>query len=80
MPDVTPEGTPNWYLGDYQGDNPNFPLILAAQMEIAAQAIACNASPIVTLQAMFSTSQMNFKFAGHQQSASPSTSPTRAQR
>ena len=64
MPDVTPEGTPNWYLGDYQGDNPNFPLILAAQMEIAAQAIACNAASIVTLQAMFSTSQMNFKFAG----------------
>ena len=64
MPDVTPEGTPNWYLGDYQGDNANFPLILAAQMEIAAQAIACNAAPIVTLQAMFSTSQMNFGFAG----------------
>ncbi len=64
MPDVTPEGTANWYLGDYQGDNPNFPLILAAQMEIAAQAIACNAAPIVTLQAMFSTSQMNFSFAG----------------
>ena len=63
MPDVTPEGTPNWYLGDYQGDNPNFPLILAAQMEVAAQAIACNAASIVTLQAMFSTSQMNFKFA-----------------
>lgn len=63
MPDVTPEGMPNWYLGDYQGDNPNFPLILAAQMEVAAQAIACNAASIVTLQAMFSTSQMNFKFA-----------------
>ncbi|HKO53140.1 MAG TPA: DUF1552 domain-containing protein [Polyangiaceae bacterium] len=64
MPDVTPEGTPNWYLGDYQGDNQNFPLILAAQMEVAAQAIACNAAPIVTLQAMFSTSAMNFKFMG----------------
>jgi len=64
MPDVTPEGMPNWYLGDYQGDNQNFPLILAAQMEVAAQAIACNASPIVTLQAMFSTSAMNFKFMG----------------
>ena len=64
MPDVTPEGTPNWYLGDYVGDNQNFPLILAAQMEVAAQAIACNASPIVTLQAMFSTSAMNFKFMG----------------
>ncbi|HEY0469375.1 MAG TPA: DUF1552 domain-containing protein [Polyangiaceae bacterium] len=64
MPDVTPEGTANWYLGDYVGDNQNFPLILAAQMEVAAQAIACNASPIVTLQAMFSTSAMNFKFMG----------------
>src|SRR6478609_11163841 len=55
MPDVTPEGTPNWYLGDYQGNNENFPMILAAQMEIAAQAIICNAAPIITLQAMFST-------------------------
>jgi Protein of unknown function (DUF1552) len=64
MPDVTPEGMPNWYLGDYVGDNQNFPLILAAQLEVAAQAIACNASPIVTLQAMFSTSAMNFKFMG----------------
>ena len=63
MPDETPQGTPNWYLGDYQGDNPNFPLILAAQMELAAQAVACNAAQIVTLQAMFSTSQLNFKFA-----------------
>lgn len=63
QPDVTPEGTPNWYLGDYQGNNENFPLILAAQMEVAAQAIICNASPITTLQAMFSTSQMNFSFA-----------------
>jgi Protein of unknown function (DUF1552) len=63
MPDVTPEGTPNWYLGDYQGDNPNFPLIFAAQMELAAQAIACNAAQVITLQAMFSTSQQNFAFA-----------------
>jgi len=63
QPDVTPEGMPNWYLGDYQGNNENFPLILAAQMEVAAQAIICNAAPIVTLQAMFSTSQMNFSFA-----------------
>lgn len=63
QPDITPEGTPNWYLGDYQGNNENFPLILAAQMEVAAQAIICNAAPIITLQAMFSTSQMNFSFA-----------------
>lgn len=63
QPDVTPEGTPNWYLGDYQGNNENFPLILAAQMEVASQAIICNAAPIITLQAMFSTSQMNFSFA-----------------
>jgi hypothetical protein len=65
MPDNPPQGMPNWYLGDdYQGNNPNFPLILAAQMELAAQAIICNAAQIVTLQAMFSTSQLNFKFAG----------------
>lgn len=64
MPDVTPEGMPNWYLGDYQGDNANFPLILAAQMELAAQAIICNAAQVITLQAMFSTSQQNFGFDG----------------
>ncbi len=64
QPDVTPEGMPNWYLGDgWQGENKNFPLILAAQMEVAAQAIACNAAPIVTIQAGFSTSQVNCEFA-----------------
>lgn len=63
MPDETPSGMPNWYLGGYLGENPNFPLLLAAQMEVAAQAIACNAAQIVTLQAMFSTSQVNFSFA-----------------
>jgi hypothetical protein len=63
QPDVTPEGTPNWYLGGYQGENPNLPLILAAHMEVAAQAIACNAAPIVTIQAGFSTSQVNCDFA-----------------
>jgi len=62
QPDVTPEGTPNWYLGGYQGENPNFPLLLAAQMEVAANAIACNAAQIVTIQAMFSTSQVDFGF------------------
>jgi hypothetical protein len=64
MPDETAQGTPNWYLGDYQGDNANFPLLLAAQLELSAQAIACNAAQIVTLQAMFSTSQQNFGFMG----------------
>jgi hypothetical protein len=64
QPDVTPEGMPNWYLGGYQGENPNFPLLLAAQMEVAAQAIACNAAQIVTIQAMFSTSQADFGFMG----------------
>jgi hypothetical protein len=64
QPDVTPEGTPNWYLGGYQGENPNFPLLLAAQMEVAANAIACNAAQIVTIQAMFSTSQVDFGFTG----------------
>jgi len=64
MPDETPSGEPNWYVGDYQGNNPNFPLILAAQLELAAQALICNAAQIVDLQAMFSTSQQNFGFMG----------------
>jgi hypothetical protein len=63
QPDVTPEGTPNWYLGGYQGENENFELILKAQIEVAAQAIICNAAQIVTLQAGFSTSQVNCGFA-----------------
>lgn len=63
QPDVTPEGMPNWYLGGYQGENPNFELILKAHMEVAAQAIICNAAPIVTIQAGFSTSQVNCDFA-----------------
>jgi len=62
-PDVTPEGMPNWYLGGYQGENPNFDLILKAQMEVASQAIICNAAQIVTIQAGFSTSQVNCSFA-----------------
>lgn len=63
MPDVTPEGMPNWYLGDYQGDNANFGMIFAAHMELAAQAIICNAAPIITLQSSFSTSQLSCAFA-----------------
>jgi len=63
MPDETPSGTPNWFLGDYQGDNANFPLIFAAHMELAAQALICNAAPIITLQSSFSTSQLSCAFA-----------------
>jgi hypothetical protein len=37
---------------------------LSAQLELAAQAIACNAAQIVGVQAMFSTSQQNFGFMG----------------
>jgi len=74
QPDVTPEGTPNWYLGGYQGENPNFPLILKAQMEVAAQAIICNAAPIVTIQAGFSTSQVNCEFAKDEAAMKPGVS------
>jgi hypothetical protein len=42
----------------------NFPALLAAQLEVAAQAIICNATPVVTLQAMYTNADINFAFMG----------------
>lgn len=42
----------------------NFPALLAAQLEVAAQAIICNATPVVAVQAMYANADINFAFMG----------------
>lgn len=42
----------------------NFPALLAAQLEVAAQAIICNATPVVSVQAMYTNADINFAFMG----------------
>ena len=42
----------------------NFPRLLAAQLEVAAQAIICNATPVVAVQAMYANADINFAFMG----------------
>jgi hypothetical protein len=49
--------------GDYFYDEKNFQLLLAAQLELVAQAMICNAAPIIGLMPMFATCDFNFSFA-----------------
>lgn len=42
----------------------NFPELLAAQMQLAAQALICNATPVVALQPMYTNADLNFAFMG----------------
>jgi len=49
---------------DYFYQEKNFPLLLEAQLEVAAQAILCNASPITALMPMYGTCDFDFSFAG----------------
>jgi len=42
----------------------NFPTLLAAQMQLAAQALICNATPVVALQPMYTNADINFQFMG----------------
>ena len=42
----------------------NFPALLAAQLQVAAQAIICNSTPVVTFQAMYTNADINFAFMG----------------
>jgi len=51
-------GGNDWF---YQASN--FPLILQAQLELAAQAIICNAAPVVGLMSMYATCDFDFSFA-----------------
>jgi hypothetical protein len=49
--------------GDYFYDEKNFQLLLAAQLELVAQAMICNAAPVIGLMPMFATCDFNFSFA-----------------
>jgi Protein of unknown function (DUF1552) len=42
----------------------NFAGLLAAQLEVAAQAIICNVTPVVAVQAMYTNADINFAFMG----------------
>lgn len=49
---------------DYFYQEKNFPLLLQAQMEVIAQALICNAAPVVALMPMYATCDFDFTFAG----------------
>ena len=48
---------------DYFYDEKNFPLLFAAQLELIAQAMICNAAPVIGLMPMFATCDFDFGFA-----------------
>jgi hypothetical protein len=50
--------------GGFFLDEANFPAILDAQLQLAAQAIVCNATPVVAVQPMYTNSDINFSFMG----------------
>jgi hypothetical protein len=49
---------------DYFYQEANFPLLLQAQLEVVAQALICNAAPIIGLMPMYATCDFDFGFAG----------------
>lgn len=55
------EGDP---CGGFFLDEANFPAILDAQLELAAQALICNATPVVAVQPMYTNADINFAFMG----------------
>jgi hypothetical protein len=55
------EGDP---CGGFFLDEANFPAILDAQLQLAAQAIVCNATPVVAVQPMYTNADINFAFMG----------------
>jgi hypothetical protein len=48
---------------DYFYQAANFPLLLQAQLELVAQAIICNAAPVIGLMPMYATCDFDFSFA-----------------
>ena len=48
---------------DYFYMEKNFPLLLAAQLELVTQALICNAAPVIGLMPMFATCDFDFSFA-----------------
>lgn len=49
---------------DYFYQEANFPLIFQAQLQLATQALICGAAPIVGVQPLYTTSEIDFTFAG----------------
>jgi len=49
---------------DYFYQEANFPLLLEAQLEVATQAIVCNAAQVIGLQPLYATCDFDFGFAG----------------
>jgi hypothetical protein len=54
---VDPSGS-----NDYFYQEANFPLLLAAQLELVAQALVCNVTSVAALMPMFTSCDFNFKF------------------
>lgn len=50
--------------GGFFLDEANFPAILDAQLQLAAQAIICNATPVVAVQPLYTNADVNFAFMG----------------
>lgn len=49
---------------DYFFQEANFPLIFQAHLDLVAQALICNAAPVIALQPMYATCDFDFAFAG----------------
>ncbi len=57
---VASQGQP----ADFFLSEDNFAAILAAQLQLAAQALICNSTPVVAVQPMYTNSDINFAFMG----------------
>src|SRR5690606_339574 len=60
-----------WFLKEE-----NFPAILAAQLEVAAAAMLCNARPITAIQSLYANCEIDFGFMGSSGSHHSSLSHT----
>jgi hypothetical protein len=58
-PVVDSSGGNDWFFQDA-----NFPLLFKAQLQLAAAALVCGAAPIVGLQPLYTTCDIDFTFAG----------------
>ncbi|MEI9951752.1 MAG: DUF1552 domain-containing protein [Pseudomonadota bacterium] len=56
---------------DYFYQESNFQLLLAAQLELVAQALVCNVTSVAALMPMFTSCDFNFRFASPEQAEAP---------
>jgi hypothetical protein len=54
---------PNNSSTDYFYQERNFPLLMKAQMELATQALLCNAAQVIALMPMYATAEFDFSFS-----------------